>query len=59
MILQGYEDPACGVPMRGASGNLYFLDLMLPGLAIEVDGKAKYLELGVLTARRGAKTTCA
>ena len=52
MVLQGYDDPACGVPMRGASGNLYFLDLMLPGLAIEVDGKAKYLDLGVLTEEK-------
>jgi len=38
--------------MRGASGNLYFLDLMLPGLAVEVDGRAKYLDLGVLTAEK-------
>ncbi|MEI2784263.1 MAG: hypothetical protein V9E82_00955 [Candidatus Nanopelagicales bacterium] len=33
-------------------GKLYFLDLMLPGLAIEVDGKAKYLDLGVLTEEK-------
>jgi hypothetical protein len=41
MILRGFDDPRCGVPVRGASGELYFVDLWLPGLAIEVDGEAK------------------
>ncbi len=42
MILAGFDDPACGVPVRGASGELYFVDLMLAGLAIEVDGEEKF-----------------
>lgn len=41
MILNGYSDPACGVPVKGASGAQYFIDILLPGLAIEVDGEGK------------------
>lgn len=52
MLLQGHADPACGVPVRGASGSLYFVDLMVPGLAIEVDGKAKYLDVADLIAEK-------
>lgn len=42
MILSGHEDPLCGVPVRGATGDLYFIDILLAGLAIEVDGEDKY-----------------
>ncbi len=52
MILSGYEDPACGVPVRGASGTLYFVDLLLPGLAIEVDGKEKIKDRAVVVEEK-------
>ena len=48
MILEGYTDPPCGVPRRGASGKQYFIDLLLDRLAIEVDGKVKYTDAQVL-----------
>jgi hypothetical protein len=48
MILDKFPEPACGVPRRGASGAQYFIDLLLEGLAIEVDGRGKYTDLQIL-----------
>jgi hypothetical protein len=48
MILQGYTDPPCGVPRRGASGKQYFIDILLERLAIEIDGLVKYTDLDAL-----------
>jgi hypothetical protein len=48
MLLRGFHDPACGVPLRGASGAQYFADIMVGSLMIEVDGRGKYRDLQVL-----------
>jgi hypothetical protein len=42
MLLSGYDDPPCGVPTAGWSGKPYFIDILVDGLAIEVDGDGKY-----------------
>lgn len=42
MLEHGFPEPACGVPLQGVSGRQYFIDLLLGGLAIEVDGEEKY-----------------
>lgn len=48
-ILQaGFPEPRCGVPMKGASGSQYFIDMVLEGLLVEVDGRGKYKNLEVL-----------
>ncbi len=52
LLLRGIEEPACGVPMRGASGKQYFVDMLLDRLVIEVDGKEKYKDLEVLIAEK-------
>lgn len=52
MLLQGYDDPLCNQPHRGASGNEYFIDLTVDHLAIEVDGEQKYEELQTLIAEK-------
>jgi hypothetical protein len=48
MLLDGYDDPPCGVPRRGASGKQYFIDILLERLAIEIDGLVKYTDLDAL-----------
>lgn len=48
MLLRGYRDPACGVPLRGASGAQYYADIMVGPFTIEVDGREKYRDLRVL-----------
>ena len=42
MILCGFDELRCGVPVRGRSGAQYFIDILLGNLAIEVDGRVKY-----------------
>jgi hypothetical protein len=42
LILRGFDEPRCGVPLRGHSGAQYFIDILLGDLAIEVDGRGKY-----------------
>lgn len=44
MLIAGYPEPQCGVPVRGASGAQYYADLVLGQLIIEVDGRLKYLK---------------
>ena len=41
MVLEGYDDPACGVPKIDAKGTYRFIDILLDNLAIEVDGDEK------------------
>jgi hypothetical protein len=41
MILEGYEDPRCGVPRIDAKGKQRYIDILLENLAIEVDGDEK------------------
>jgi hypothetical protein len=48
MLLAGLPAPRCGVPAQGASGSQYFLDMVLEGLTIEVDGRIKYTDVQVL-----------
>lgn len=45
-------EPRCGVPVRGASGRQYFIDMLLGGLAIEVDGEEKYDDRVVYIAEK-------
>lgn len=52
MILSGFTDPACGVPMLGTSGKQYFIDILLPDLAIEIDGELKYNDVAALVAEK-------
>lgn len=52
ILVRGLPEPRCGVPVRAASGSQYFIDLLLEGLAIEVDGKGKYQDLEVLIAEK-------
>ena len=53
MILAGFPEPRCGVPLRGASGRQYFADMVLDGLIIEVDGALKYRTIeDLLTEKR-------
>lgn len=52
ILLRGLPEPRCGVPVRGGSGSQYFIDLLLEGMAIEVDGKGKYKDLQVLIAEK-------
>lgn len=52
LLQSGFDEPRCGVPVRGASGHQYFADLVLDGLLIEVDGRAKYANLEVLLAEK-------
>lgn len=44
----GFPQPRCGVPMKGASGDQYFIDMVVEGLLVEVDGREKYKNLQVL-----------
>ena len=48
----GLRDLKCGVPMKGASGDQYFVDLLIDGLIVEVDGREKYKNLQVLIAEK-------
>ncbi len=48
MLLEGLPEPDCGVPMRGAGGDQYFIDLLLEDLAIEVDGRLKYTDVQIV-----------
>lgn len=41
MILEGYADPACGVPRIDAEGRQRYIDIQLENLAIEIDGDEK------------------
>ena len=53
MILGGFPEPRCGVPLLGASGRQYFADMVLDGLIIEVDGALKYRAVeDLLTEKR-------
>lgn len=52
MLEHGFPEPACGVPMQGASGEQYFIDLLLDRLAIEVDGEEKYDSRASLVAEK-------
>jgi hypothetical protein len=52
MLEQGFVEPACGVPLLGASGRQYFADMVAAGVLIEVDGKEKYEDLDVLIAEK-------
>lgn len=52
MLLDGHVDPPCGVPRRGASGAQFFIDILLGGLAIEIDGLIKYTDRAVLRAEK-------
>lgn len=49
MISRGLPEPLVGVPVLGASGRQYFVDMLLGNLIIEVDGRVKYVDLSVLT----------
>jgi hypothetical protein len=42
LIEAGVTDLRCGVPVKGATGNQYFADLLLGRLIVEVDGRGKY-----------------
>lgn len=44
MLITGHPEPSCGVPATGATEDQYFIDLLLEGLAIEVDGLVKYVQ---------------
>lgn len=52
LILRGHTGIACGVPVLGDSGSLYFVDLSLDGLMIEIDGEVKYTHLDSLVAEK-------
>jgi len=53
MIEHGFPEPAVGVPTRGASGQQYYIDMLIGRLAIEVDGREKYRDLSVLIDEKG------
>ena len=42
LIEAGVTDLRCGVPVKGATGNQYFADLLFGRLIVEVDGRGKY-----------------
>ena len=42
LIEAGVTGVGCGVPIKGATGNQYFADLVLGRLIVEVDGRGKY-----------------
>lgn len=48
LLIAGFPEPRCGVSMKGASGDQYFIDMVLEGLLLEVDGRKKYKNLQVL-----------
>jgi hypothetical protein len=52
MLVAGFPESRCGVPRRGASGKQFFVDILLDGLAIEIDGAVKYTGLEALTAEK-------